>query len=386
MESIDEPISSPGRGRLAETWSAAKPWLSGLLLLLLLDLPSSVLLTLGLLLRRRKVGSRALTALAAVWVVLLALYRLDVAIFHSITRASPVLYDQLFMAKHLMVLVSDLWSPAMALGLAALVGGIVLAAFAVRAASRSWLSLANTRRVNVALVCAWLVAGAMTAWQVSHRPSVLVRWVSIELARNVRKSAALYDAVEQRLGTSTYEPLRKVELRSRPDVRLILVESYGRLMFSHPGLRRVWSPRAQELEQSLGAAGYSMVSAYGTASVSGGRSWIAAATLLTGIDIRYEGVFQHMLGKLAEQPTLVSVLSGMGYRTHALAPSNRERLGLHSANLYGYHEQVEFAHLDYHGAPWGWGLVPDQYSLEYFQTRVLARASGPIFADMRLVS
>jgi hypothetical protein len=406
MELTQQPMPMHLWPRLVAAWSRVGPWASGLLLLFLLDAPSSVrpdrwdvlavrpcgdvllLLTLAAWLRFRNWRSNTLKAGVTVWVVLLVAYRLDVAIFRTITRASPVLYDQIFMAKHLLVLIGDLWGPTLALSLLAVSAAIASMVLVVILACRSWLRLATTRprQLFAVLGSAWLVVAIATAWQMTHRPAVLMRWVSVEVARNVRTSVALYRNVERGLDESVYASLREARLSSRPDVRMVLVESYGRLMFSHPSLRGDWQSRLGELEQALSASGYYMVSAFGTASVSGGRSWIADAALLTGVDVGYEGAFQQLIGRIAKQPTLVNVLSGLGYRTYTLAPSNRERLGLRRVNRYGFDQQVEFADLDYHGRSWGWGVVPDQYSLEFFQTRVLASTEQPLFAELHLVS
>ena len=85
-------------------------------------------------------------------------------------------------------------------------------------------------------------------------------------------------------------------------------------------------------------------------------------------------------------PHLVKFLKNQGYHTVLLAPADRERPGLVDVNRYGYDERVRFDQLFYKGRRWGWGIVPDQYSLFFTQERYLARARRPLFFNFHMVS
>ncbi|HEX5657090.1 MAG TPA: sulfatase-like hydrolase/transferase, partial [Polyangiales bacterium] len=54
-------------------------------------------------------------------------------------------------------------------------------------------------------------------------------------------------------------------------------------------------------------------------------------------------------------------------------------------NRWGFDEVIAHAQLDYRGAPIGWGIVPDQFSLEFAQ-RALLQREGPLFFDFHMVS
>src|SRR5206468_5712265 len=95
-----------------------------------------------------------------VFTVALVLVRLDWAVYFLITRSEPLLYDQLFMLRHLVVLISDLWS----LGTAAVVVGFVAACSFLVWVARFLLAAMEPvflprqrRKLAGALAGAWLV-------------------------------------------------------------------------------------------------------------------------------------------------------------------------------------------------------------------------------------
>jgi phosphoglycerol transferase MdoB-like AlkP superfamily enzyme len=123
--------------------------------------------------------------------------------------------------------------------------------------------------------------------------------------------------------------------------------------------------------------------------VSGGRSWIAEGTMLMGLPIRYESVFQHLVALRPQPPSLVSFLRSRGYYTALLAPADRNRPGAYVVNRYGFSELLTLEGLGYRGRPMGWGIVPDQYSLAIAEKRILAPAQTrkqPVFLDFHMVT
>jgi hypothetical protein len=89
-------------------------------------------------------GRRSEAALRRVWVallVVLVLVRVDFSLCWLVTRARPLFYDQIFLVRHLAVLVSDLWSLQMALGLVAIaiaVAATVALAGVLSRIARAW--------------------------------------------------------------------------------------------------------------------------------------------------------------------------------------------------------------------------------------------------------
>jgi hypothetical protein len=384
-------------------WQRFAPWLAWLALVLVLELPVLALnwrlrptgdvlvIATGLLLCARLPRARrsglALCGVAAVLFWLHGVHRLG---FKQAFGDEPLLYDQLYMARHLFVLFGDVWNAWVAAGLVALIAVLWTVARGVRVLARVALRLSEperwrtTVRVLAALALAYAAGSALPVGAKASRR--WVRWSTPAFARNVDRSVGMYERVERDIARSPYRRYRSLVLSRRPDIYLVLVESYGRVMVEHPKMQAAWLAQARHMESTLGAAGWTAVSAFTAAPVLGGRSWLAEATVLMGARVRYEAVFRQLIAQIERVPTLHSLLRAQGYRRVLLAPADRPRPGVEAVDYYGYDHSVGFAELRYRGTPFGWGIVPDQYSLGFLAKHVLPRVPQPRFVDFHMVS
>jgi len=392
-----------------ETYARARPWLAVCGLWLLFDAPTVirsgglsligvrpsgdllVLLTLAAL-SGRFPWTRLVRVVLVAYATLLVVIRLDYVIFMLLMRDEPLLYDQVLMVRHLLVLISDLWNPATALATFAILASVISLPWAIKRLLRVASELMQpsrlegTARVGYAM---WLVVMLLTsihAIGLTARP--LVAWVSPNFADNIVRSRQTYRAIARGIERPAYKELDQIHLPAdkRPDVLLLLVESYGRLMFTNQDLKTEHLARLTAMEAKLGAAGWHGVSALSRSTVSGGRSWLAEASILLGTPVMHEAVFQHLTANTGRLPNLVSFLDKQGYQTILLAAADRERPGIKAANPYRYQHYVDYATLKYRGRPYGWGIVPDQFSLGFAQERLLDKAKGPVFLNAHLMT
>lgn len=393
------------RGRFASRLTGAAGALSGVVALLLLALlfeapaivlpepvrPTGevlVLLTLYVASLPSGVVGMALRPLLGLAAAVLVVYRLDRVAFVHFMGEEPLLYDQLFMLRHLLVLAWDLWSWQM-LGLvvATLVGAALTLVFV------GWLLGVAKRTFGPSRTPAWiggLVLFWLAAWSVSFAEpdadAPRIRWLRPAIAANVQQSWHIHQAVRRSLQHSPYQAYASLRLGRKPDVYLFFVESYGRFATDDEDIRPRIQQRLQRMQEHARRAGWHTASAFSRAPVSGGRSWLAEASVLMGTEVRYEAVFHHLVGAIEQVPNLVGVLAGLGYHTVLLAPADRVRPGVEEVNHYRYQRQVRFDDLDYFGKPYGWGIVPDQYSLERTHDEVLRHTPRPLFFDFHMVS
>ena len=384
-------------------WPRLAPWLAWLALAILLELPALglrgafrpsgetlVIVSSLLLAARLRRGRRAALALCAALGMLSWLYRIDRVVFQQAFGDDPLLYDQLFMLRHLLVLFGDVWNGWVAASLVAAAAGLCALALAVRALGRAALRLTAPERWRAsARALAWLwgiclIASFVPLDAKANRHAV--RWITPALVRNVGRSIGTYERVERDLSRSPYRRYRKLTFSRKPDIYLVMVESYGRVMIEHSRMRAAWLAQSAQMERSLTAAGWSAVSAFSRAPVLGGRSWLAEASVLMGARVRYEAVFHQLVAQIKRVPTLHSLLRAQGYRRVLLAPADRVRPGVEEVNYYGYDRSVRFDDLQYRGPHVGWGIVPDQYSLGYFAKHVLPELPRPRFIDFHMVS
>ncbi|MEM6993292.1 MAG: hypothetical protein AAF721_22460 [Myxococcota bacterium] len=365
-----------------------KPWLllqpSGDLAVLLIAYVAAT--------RWRWRHARWVRALLATVGVILWLFSWDIFVVSTLFRHTPPLYDQTYLLRHLGVLAFDLWSYKLALALLAAglaVGTVVgLARLLLRKSTQALAArpLSHTLPITVILM---LVLGVGTVLDrnktTRRRNSVL--WLAPILVRNLDHSLQMYRALERGITHSPYAGYaERYPLSRKPDVQLFLVESYGRILMADPVVGPGWVDHAQDIQGRLEEAGWHMVTGYSQAPVSGGRSWLAEATLLTGIWVPYEAMFQQMLGNIERTPNLVSYLDSQGYETILLAPKDRPRPGVEMENRYRYDQQIVAPDLEYDGPGYGWGVIPDEYSLGFAHDNVWSKVDGPIFTNFHMVS
>ncbi len=139
-----------------------------------------------------------------------------------------------------------------------------------------------------------------------------------ELLVNVYGEEADFAKVIAQTGSmldSLPSDLAKLE---RANVHFILIESYGRAMFEVPPLVDASRETFDRFERELGEKGFSIASGVLNSSTYGGQSWLAHATIGTGVrtstQLEYEVV-------LARKPkTLATFFREAGYRTVVVQP------------------------------------------------------------------
>lgn len=348
-----------------------------------LDLPLVLtvwLATLGM-------ARRALVvALLRTVVTILIVYRINQWLCWMLLRDEPLLYDQFFMLRHLWALIGDLMSARTALVLAGVaVGALLIGVLAHKLLDRARVLASPGRQRHTWRVLAliWCVLLVFRMTQLSS-PDPCVAWLVPKIVSNVQKSSDTYASVQKRVRKSPYAAYEQLALHDKPDVLLFIVESYGRLLSVEEKTSARHAALLRELETQLATSGFHAVSAFMTATVSGGRSWIAEGNILMGTPIQYEAVFQHIVTQ--KPASFVGFLRQNGYETALLAPADRDRAGFHPVNRYGFARLFTYDQLSYRGAPIGWGLVPDQYSLAFIEREFLNKATRPVFLDFHMVS
>jgi hypothetical protein len=134
----------------------------------------------------------------------------------------------------------------------------------------------------------------------------------------------------------------------------------------------------------LGAAGFSARSAFLTSPTFGGLSWLAHATLQSGIRVdgqrRYDQLVQN------DRLTLTRAFRRAGWRAVGVMPANR-RAWPEGAGYYGYDQIYDRRNLGYRGPSFGLPPMPDQYTFLALRRLELAkRDRPPLFAEVDLIS
>jgi len=167
------------------------------------------------------------------------------------------------------------------------------------------------------------------------------------------------------------------------DVAIAIVESYGRTAVENPELAPQIGAVLEDGNRRLAAAGFTSRSAFLTSSTTGGASWLAHATLLSGLWIDNQQRYRDL--EASNRLTLSSAFSRAGWRTVGIMPGVTSTWP--EAAFYHYDRIYDSTQLGYHGPNFSWSTMPDQYTLLAFQRLERTAPAHPsVMAEIPLVS
>jgi hypothetical protein len=168
------------------------------------------------------------------------------------------------------------------------------------------------------------------------------------------------------------------------DVYLVYLESYGTTVFDTSEFRAGLSEAMGQFESSLHASGYTIASNRLVSPTFGGGSWLAHATLASGI--RLDDPVLHSLLLDSGRKFLPAYFKEAGWRTLDIAPGIKAPSAKATA-AWGFDREVSANDLDYRGPSFGWFAIPDQFTLD--RAASIRSALGPapaVFTQVILVS
>jgi len=171
-------------------------------------------------------------------------------------------------------------------------------------------------------------------------------------------------------------------LRGR-DMVLAFVESYGRTAVTDAAAGSRTRARLRGLAAAARTRGMAVRSAWLESPTVGGRSWLAHATLLSGVWIDTQARYRALMH--SDRQALTHLLGRAGWRRVAVMPAITRAWP--AGRYYGYDRLYDRAALDYAGPAFNWVTMPDQYSLAALARRELADPwDTPVFAEAALIS
>ncbi|GGQ60257.1 alkaline phosphatase family protein [Couchioplanes azureus] len=168
------------------------------------------------------------------------------------------------------------------------------------------------------------------------------------------------------------------------DVIFAFVESYGRSAIEDPRLSRQVDPVLAAGTARLAAAGYAARSGFLTSPTTSGGSWLAHATLHSGVWIDNEQRYRDLVS--GDRLTLTGAFGKAGaWRTVGVEPGIT--FDWPESRFYGFDRLYDSRTLGYAGPSFGWAPVPDQFTLKAFTDSEYARPGrAPLMAEITLVS
>jgi hypothetical protein len=283
---------------------------------------------------------------------------------------------------------------AVAAGLAAGLAAVAVLVLLPLATLRLTRAAGAHRRASTAVVLvlgvAWGVARA-SGWQVADDGQVASAraadrvWTDV---RQLREDVADRSRFAHEIRT---DPLAREVERSPgvpglagKDVLVVFVESYGRVALDDPELGPATRRVLAGCTESLAGAGFTMRSGWLDSPTYGAGSWLAHATLQSGLWVDTQQRYDQLMN--ARRLTLTDAFGRAGWRTVFALPSVR-RAWPEGQRFYRYDDLLGTQGTGYAGPQFGWSRVPDQYALDAFGRLVLdAPDRPPVMAELDLSS
>ncbi|MFC7380663.1 sulfatase-like hydrolase/transferase [Sphaerisporangium rhizosphaerae] len=369
-------LNAPDQVGHLTPWAFARVPLEGLLgVALVLVLPPKP---------RRVAAALAGVALALVTIVKFA----DLGFYATLQRPFDLLLDWAFLGNAVDFLTASFGGAgavAAVVAVAVLIAGVlVLVTLSVMRLARV-VARHRTPATGAAgtLGAAWLVCALFGVQITPEAPAAAlvhdhVQQIGAGLRdQRVFAAQAAVDAFRDTPGKDLLTALRG------KDVVFSFIESYGRDAVEDPEFAPQVDAVLDAGSRRLRADGFASRSAFLTSPTYGGGSWLAHATLLSGLWVNNQQRHGDLVA--GDRLTMPSLFRRAGWRTVAVMPGNTKAWP--EGAFYGYDRVYDSHNLGYRGPGFNWGTMPDQYTLSAFQRLERAKPGhAPMMVEMPLVS
>ena len=347
-----------------------------------------------LLLLPARAGRWVSVVLGAVLAVILLVGVLDVGFEQALDRRFDPVSDWSYLGPAFGVLADSVGRSAAVVvavvaGLA-LVGVLICIPLSARRVARLVTGRRGTgARFLVAFVVLWGAAALVGAQAGPGLPVASAGAVSLASAQIGSVRAGLAD--QQTFAASiSHDPMGitapanlLTSLRGK-DVLLVFVESYGRVAVQGSAFSAGVDAVLTSGTTSLAAKGFQARSGFLTSPTFGGISWLAHATLQSGLWVDSQLRYNQLVA--GQRFTLSDAFRRAGWRTVADIPSNYHDWP-EGTSFYHYNQIYDNRNVGYHGPDYSYADMPDQYTLAALQRNELAAPDHPpVMAEIDLVS
>ena len=317
---------------------------------------------------------------------------LDMGFLHALDRPFDALVDWRY-AGSLVGLVHDSFGSGLGTALLGVAGMTAVALLVLVPLSVLRVTRAATRhqratlRAVAGLLPLWLLLAVLdvrgTAGVLASRETAGYVYGQVSrIPSELRAQREFADAADADPLSWVAETEMLTRLRGK-DVIFVFVESYGRSALEgssfSAGVRGVLAAGERRLE----TAGFASRSAFLTSPTFGGVSWLAHATLQSGLWVDSQQKYDALL--TSSRLTLTRAFGRAGWRTVDVVPANTRDWP--EGAFYGFDHIYDSRNVGYEGPRFGYPPMPDQYTLDAFHRLELAPdRRRPVMAEIDLIS
>ncbi|MDN5202640.1 hypothetical protein QQ008_14725 [Fulvivirgaceae bacterium BMA10] len=318
---------------------------------------------------------RSLMIFFIVLYLLLLFYQLYSSFFQQIYSVTPLFFNDFTLLKNgYQIFISSFSFNTFLLCIATvlLIGGIVITLKLML----GYITQLKFGIISWGFVVVFIVMGAMSFYRYKKivMPNFGFQMISKLIVDNIQSSFQTMEAVNnmnfQRL--EDYNKSIEFDLRVKPNIYVLFIESYGRICLDNKELRTEYYQWMDSMQIRLKDENWSVASALSEAPVKGGGSWVSYTSFTLGYSLKNRGVFRTFLEdeKIKKYNHFFRWLRNKGYKNYRLTslvePKNFSIPWDTYSAFYSVDQWIRFSDLDFQGKLVGAGPAPpDQYSLNY---------------------
>ncbi len=365
----------------------------GLTAFVRIPIEALVVLALVLVLPPRWGRAMVITVGAALGLVTV-LKLLDMGFHAALDRQFNPLSDWSYLGPAVQVLGDSIGRPgaivAVIVAAAVVLGLIVLVPLAVRRLTRlATRDQLMASRFVAAFAAVWLVSAVIGVQLAPGAPvaSADAAQLAFDEVGQIRAGVHDQEAFEAAIADEPADLTPAADLLTGlrgKDVVFAFVEAYGRVAVQDPAISPGVDTVLDTGTRRLAEAGFSSRSAFLTSPTFGGLSWLAHATLQSGLWVDTEQRHDQLM--TSDRLTLSRAFQRAGWDTVANVPANDEAWP-EATSFYHYDRVYDSGNVGYRGPKFGFATIPDQYSLAAFQRAELApNPRAPVMAEIDLLT
>lgn len=165
------------------------------------------------------------------------------------------------------------------------------------------------------------------------------------------------------------------------DVIILFVESYGRTFVDSSQFNELAAKRLQAVQGEIESAGLHAKSAWVDSPIRGGRSWLAHASVASGLRLTSQARFDRLIS--SDRKPLAGLFKQAGWNTSVVLPV--VKTDWVEGAWYQVDHFIDHQALDYKGEDFGFVTMPDQYTLSAFESEVRGKEDAPLMAHIGLL-
>lgn len=236
---------------------------------------------------------------------------------------------------------------------------------------------------------AWVVSAALSLQLAPAGPVASTSTAGLAVAHGRDIGAAVRDQQQFQAATRAEDPSAELSrfslldgLRGK-DVLVVFIESYGQIAVQDSPVADGVTAVLRSGTSRMARVGLEARSAFLDSSTFGGYSWLAHATLQSGLWIDNQPRYDQLLA--SDRLTLSGAFGEAGWRTVGVNPAN-DQPWPEGMSFYRFDQLYDRFDLGYQGPTFSWSAMPDQFALAAFERLELTPGHPPVMAEIDLTS